>query len=286
MNNVAHSVGLRSDLIDPEHLSSAPGPPTVADLEEHHVDVPQDEVAHFLCYDCGESFPTALSLGRHRRSKHKVRRLGFSYAGEDGMCNACGTLYHDRRRLVQHFNYSSKQCLAGYIAHGKPFEDEDIVSLDKKLKKLCKGQPRIADKPAVQAFGPVFPPPSRYDIDVALADGALPRVVDMPALNRIDWSVPKPIDKQPLIFLSLCSGLRRHGDPHEYVEKLAAKHNRPVLCLSLDIGIDSVKGDILSKTARKRILRWCRSGQVVGLVIGPPCETWTAARFLLSSWGP
>ena len=156
LNNVAHSVGLQSDLIDPENLSSAPGPPTAADLEEHHgkVEAPHEEVAHFLCYDCGESFPTALSLGRHRRSKHKVRRLGFSYAGEDGMCNVCGTLYHDRRRLVQHLNYSSKQCLAGYIAHGKPFSDDDIVALYRKLKKLCKGQPRIAGQAGSASFWP------------------------------------------------------------------------------------------------------------------------------------
>ena len=167
------------------------------------------------CYDCNVDVPTALAFGRHRRAVHNVRRLGVKYAGEDGICNACGHLFHNTRRLVQHLNFSSRQCLATLIGHSKPYSDAQIAVLDKKLRKTGKGVARIADKPAIRVEGPLFKPPTQYDIDLAAADGVAPSILGaVPAATTRTWSIPRPTEGQPLIVLSLCSGLRRQSDPH------------------------------------------------------------------------
>ena len=53
----------------------------------------------------------------------------------------------------------------------------------------------------------------------------------------------------------------------------------PVLVVSLDIAIDAMRGNVLSHRMKGRLIDWAITGRMVGLIAGPPCETWTAARF-------
>ena len=54
----------------------------------------------------------------------------------------------------------------------------------------------------------------------------------------------------------------------------------PVITLSLDIAINCAFGNVLSPFVRGKLIDYIRAGAVIGLIMGPPCETWSAARFL------
>ena len=64
------------------------------------------------------------------------------------------------------------------------------------------------------------------------------------------------------------------------MERQAAEAGLTVLCVSLDIAMDDVRGDMLSSLVKNQLIDWAMSGRLIGIIMGPPCETWTVARFL------
>ena len=80
----------------------------------------------------------------------------------------------------------------------------------------------------------------------------------------------------------LYSGRRRPHDFHAWMEWHLA-HNQPhlqahVSVLSLDTAIDEDM-NIHSAWLWNKLLDMARSGLLLALLLGPPCETWSAARF-------
>ncbi len=76
--------------------------------------------------------------------------------------------------------------------------------------------------------------------------------------------------------LHLFSGIRRTGDIQWQFETLA--QGLACYVLSVDIANDRVLGNLADTNV---VLYWTevlQSGQVVGIISGPPCETWTIAR--------
>jgi hypothetical protein len=53
-----------------------------------------------------------------------------------------------------------------------------------------------------------------------------------------------------------------------------------ILAISVDIAIDTVGGDLTNDATVSYWISEIRSGRVVYMVCGPPCETWSQARFL------
>ena len=51
-----------------------------------------------------------------------------------------------------------------------------------------------------------------------------------------------------------------------------------VITLSLDLAVDEVYGNLADKAIVQHWITQCRNGLVVGIVAGPPCETWSAVR--------
>jgi len=86
-------------------------------------------------------------------------------------------------------------------------------------------------------------------------------------------SVPRALSECHLYFLVFFSGHRRYGDLISWIEWTY----EGVTPLPIDLAIDSFWGD-----ARRGGL-WAdliRSGRVAGAHFGPPCETYTDARWL------
>ena len=98
----------------------------------------------------------------------------FLYGSLSGLCDACGTLFHDRRRLVQYLNCSSRKCLASYIAFAEPLDIDESKSLELKDRVTNKGKNRFAELPAVKVDGPFVPAPDNETLTSALADDVAP----------------------------------------------------------------------------------------------------------------
>ena len=83
-----------------------------------------------------------------------------------------------------------------------------------------------------------------------------------------------------VVFVHLFSGFRRPGDLHWHIEHHDWAHGIECFCLSIDLCLQKEEGDLLDP---KRIQWWkerIHARQVMGIGGGPPCKTWTAARWL------
>ena len=90
----------------------------------------------------------------------------------------------------------------------------------------------------------------------------------------------RSLDAQPQIVLHLCSGRRRTGDVECHVEWQSESEKHNIWLLSVDVAVSAEHGNVLDT----KIVSFWRgkvgSGLVIGALQGPPCESWTAVRFL------
>ena len=87
-----------------------------------------------------------------------------------------------------------------------------------------------------------------------------------------------PVVQTP-IFLYIFSGRRREGDFQSHLEALMAQHNFVGHILMIDLAL-SDSHDVGQETFENLILNWIRQGWAAGILIAPPCETWSEARHL------
>jgi len=84
---------------------------------------------------------------------------------------------------------------------------------------------------------------------------------------------------QERVIVHAYSGRRRHGDFQWFLEKIAEKKELNLLyVVSLDLVIDPEWGDIGRPETYSFWTHAIRSGYVQGVLGGPPCCTWSAAR--------
>lgn len=90
-------------------------------------------------------------------------------------------------------------------------------------------------------------------------------------------------EKPTLFVLHMFSGRRRAADCHDWIERLAAEYfpHLHVVAVSMDTAVHGQLGDLLSGPNFDRLVALA-DGSFFGLnLIGPPCETWTAARHIV-----
>ena len=85
-----------------------------------------------------------------------------------------------------------------------------------------------------------------------------------------DW-VPRPLATGEKFFLNLFSGHRRYGDLASWFQ-----WDGRVIPISVDFAVDSEAGDALQLELWFRLIA---ARKVIGAHAGPPCETYTAARW-------
>ena len=94
--------------------------------------------------------------------------------------------------------------------------------------------------------------------------------------------VPRPCSRER-IFLHVFSGHRRAGDLQFYMEKMfdSICQDGSILCVvSLDLVIDAEFGDVRRPDTQAFWKHGVAAGWVLGALCGPPCETWSQARFV------
>ena len=90
--------------------------------------------------------------------------------------------------------------------------------------------------------------------------------------------VPRPFGRCRVL-LHLFSGRRRRGDVQYFLEQMMDQHTDfDLLVISLDIVIDSEYGDATKPETCEFWLGAIREGMVLGMLAGPPCESWSRAR--------
>eukprot|EP00435_Cladocopium_sp_Y103_P033007 s1844_g8.t1 len=92
--------------------------------------------------------------------------------------------------------------------------------------------------------------------------------------------VPRPVGRER-IFLHAFSGRRRPGDLQHYMETAFARDSESLILhvISMDVVIDSVWGDARNQQTKDFWLHGVLCGFVLGGLCGPPCETWSQARY-------
>ena len=91
----------------------------------------------------------------------------------------------------------------------------------------------------------------------------------------------KTIDDLPtFLVVHLFSGRRRHGDFHSALHQLAEGAKWQVIVLSLDTAVSLEFGNLMQGTASwDTVTSLYLSGRVSATLCGPPCETFSEARF-------
>ncbi|CAL1140910.1 unnamed protein product, partial [Cladocopium goreaui] len=92
------------------------------------------------------------------------------------------------------------------------------------------------------------------------------------------WSIPRPMGRERFIIHAF-SGRRRPGDVQFFLDGLQAQPDgTSIFTISLDVIIDEEFGDVSRESVRDFWLRGIRERAVIGMLAGPPCETWSQAR--------
>ena len=88
--------------------------------------------------------------------------------------------------------------------------------------------------------------------------------------------IPRGFSRERIV-LHLFSGRRRHGDFQTYLDR-DCPAGFTIWTISLDVVVDTTHGDLLREDTRQFWLEAIRLRRVVGILCGPPCETWSKAR--------
>ena len=87
------------------------------------------------------------------------------------------------------------------------------------------------------------------------------------------------LNVKSLVFVHFFSGYPRHGDLHALLEHRQVSPGVEVFVVSVDMCIQHEQGNLIAPAAHAFWEKRIGSGQVIGAGGGPPCETFSAARF-------
>ena len=116
------------------------------------------------------------------------------------------------------------------------------------------------------------------DLTLAHYEDWCQELVRRPHVRLAREQVPR-VQFQERVIVHAYSGRRRPGDFQWFLEAVATKKNLNLLfVVSLDLIIDKEWGDISRPATYDFWMHAIRSGYVQGVLGGPPCCTWSAAR--------
>ena len=101
--------------------------------------------------------------------------------------------------------------------------------------------------------------------------------IDLAACSQAPAPCYGPATTQP-VFLHFFSGRRREGDLQQALESLPWTDAWDPIVVSLDVVLDTQFGDLLSPRVQRFWMDLILRGMIDGILMGPPCETWSIAR--------
>ena len=179
-----------------------------------------------------------------------------------------------------HLQHSKPACLHSYIAFAVPLSAEAAELVDAEDRAATRSlhaagkHRRNAALPVWRVHGPLFPPaPAQEEVVTVRAP-----------LAHAEQRAPvieQPVRDSLTVFyvLHFFSGQRRDRDFQWWLEEMLAEAPLPVWTISVDVGIDPERCDLADPDRVAFWLEAAKAGKVLFVLGGPPCETWTVARW-------
>ena len=266
----------------------------------------------WTCDQCQQWFASKRALASHSARVHGYRRLVKFYAVGD-VCQSCCRWYHNRSRLAEHLGYVSDERLAELDAEEwhcnaelrrdgwgatkalRPMRQlpgpalplagtaEAQLMGDKYLERqgqigqaftMLQGRREdpVDHQPQVHLFAedfPVFVLNNPEGIQIG------PGCFDLRGLAK-EYAI---LHVRSLVFVHFFSGFRRRGDLHEQLDHRFIAPDVEIFVISVDLCLQREQGNLVSPATHAFWVKNIESGQIVGAGGGPPCETFSAARF-------
>lgn len=281
--------------------------------EDQRQAVEDEEPVTVTCPTCGFTTKSYAGLAVHEQRVHGKRIIARRVAC-GSVCSICRRSYHTRPRLIMHLQYGRSPCLVQALRRGLVCSEDEARAHDQKdideghahhmrgVKDVAVMQPFYEDDAGHEAsvdaglitdeercqwsqlgLLPVrlggTPPTTRIQQIPAVFDS-----VDELGHLELQWQreaetwkppevdIPRPLAQGQLYFLVFFAGHRRYGDLICQLEWQGAVQPIPI-----DLTIDKVWGDARQGGLWEALIR---SGKVLGAHMGPPCETYSDARWL------
>ena len=187
-------------------------------------------------------------------------------------------------KLWQHMNSGKPQCLYSHAIYRDELDESQrakALERHQSEQSLIKGTHRLSrprDPAPVRLIGPIMPLPPKQ-VALQFVQDSVPTVDPLP---RVYEPVPLNLLNHKYYFvLHSFSGQRRCDDIQDALDKLLCKEGQPlpVTVLSVD-RINGILGDLTNPDTILFWLRTVRERKTLAILGGPPCETWTAAKFM------
>eukprot|EP00438_Fugacium_kawagutii_P009600 Skav222518 [mRNA] locus=scaffold2265:339374:341617:- [translate_table: standard] len=101
-----------------------------------------------------------------------------------------------------------------------------------------------------------------------------------PSMQQAALPATLPKYQNQYFVLYLYSGHLREGDVHEQTRILSEKYNFLVQIIPVDVIFHASLCDLRRKASQQYWIEMVKKGLILGIISAPPCETWSAARFL------
>ena len=101
----------------------------------------------------------------------------------------------------------------------------------------------------------------------------------LPTAAQPMWTSPSRTPTKYRYILHLYAGVRREGDLHTVIANMPSPDGYTFYPASLDIVLCPIKGDLVSPETQTFWIQASQSGAVFAVVGGPPCESWSVARW-------
>ena len=97
--------------------------------KQQHMDEAVEEPSCVQCGDCGKCFKNGAALATHEQRVHQ-KRIALRRFVVDGVCRACGKLFHTRARLLTHLHVGKGKCWLFHLRRFAPLTSEQAGALD------------------------------------------------------------------------------------------------------------------------------------------------------------
>eukprot|EP00438_Fugacium_kawagutii_P011908 Skav219189 [mRNA] locus=scaffold648:700154:705535:+ [translate_table: standard] len=241
----------------------------------------------FLCPVCAKHFQTPHQVATHMMRAHNIHADHYLWATRTS-CLCCMQEFHSTKRLSAHFQHGGLRCLEQLklryhdpqlLADDHRTPDMDHVPfapIEGPVEEWCA---TTVDEHRGWIHKPRRPAPKpmmkRIRNEAArLITPAFPSVLDVTQVQ-----IPRHIPMPTQFIVHFFSGRRREGDLQFHLESQASDRGLLIKVLSLDVAVDATLGNLATDQAFTFWNGEARRGFIHSFVAGPPCETFTKARF-------
>ena len=279
----------------------------------------KDSEPQASCPECGQVFKCRADVAVHQQRFHG-RRIAVRRFVVDGICRFCCRNFHTRARLIQHLHYGTTMCWAKQMRKYHPMSPDEASALDEKdrTEGLAHHQRGLPEYQHSQTWRQCTEQEccdvlqvKNHDVEGEILDeeinqwmtyGMLPvgqggrdrskrkqkgfteteviqesssyeqQIVQEAEQWQGKQVVPRPLTIGTRFALLLFSGHRRFGDIASWLQ-----WDGSIIPICIDVAVHSVYGDVHRDDLWIRLIK---AGYVVSAHAGPPCETYSAARWI------